>query len=125
MCAMGAYTRSDHADRNSSIAENFMRSANAPAISAGVMMAKVIWNMAYTDSGTVSPRCDTVSWLEVSPCTNFIPLSSTRSQPPKNGVPGVNAHEYSTSHQSKLTTQVQAKLCMSVASTFFFRTIPP
>ena len=28
---------------NQSMAENFMRSANAPAISAGVMMANVIW----------------------------------------------------------------------------------
>ena len=28
-----------------------MRSANAPTISAGVMMAKVIWNMKNTVSG--------------------------------------------------------------------------
>jgi len=28
---------------NSSRAENFIRSANAPAISAGVMIANVIW----------------------------------------------------------------------------------
>ena len=28
---------------NHSMAENFMRSANAPAIRAGVMIAKVIW----------------------------------------------------------------------------------
>jgi len=28
---------------NSSMAENFMRSAKAPAISAGVMIAKVSW----------------------------------------------------------------------------------
>ena len=46
MCAMGAYTKSDHADMNSSIAENFIRSAKAPAIRAGVMIANVIWNMA-------------------------------------------------------------------------------
>ena len=30
---------------NQSIAENFIRSANAPTISAGVMMAKVSWNI--------------------------------------------------------------------------------
>ena len=30
---------------NQSIAENFMRSANAPAMSAGVMIANVIWNI--------------------------------------------------------------------------------
>ena len=28
-----------------------MRSAKAPAISAGVMMAKVIWNIENTNSG--------------------------------------------------------------------------
>ena len=39
---------------NQSIAENFMRSAKAPAISAGVMMAKVIWNIMKTNSGMVS-----------------------------------------------------------------------
>ena len=69
MWAMGAYTRSDQADRNSSIAENFMRSAKAPAMSAGVMMAKVIWNIAYTDSGMVGARCETLKLLALSPCT--------------------------------------------------------
>ena len=34
-------------------AENFIRSAKAPAISAGVMMAKVIWNAEKTYSGMV------------------------------------------------------------------------
>ncbi len=34
---------SDHKAMNTSMAENFMRSAKAPQISAGVMMAKVIW----------------------------------------------------------------------------------
>jgi len=29
-----------------------MRSTSAPTISAPVMMTKVSWNMAYTDSGT-------------------------------------------------------------------------
>ena len=35
------------------MAENFIRSAKAPVISAGVMMAKVIWNIMNTDSGMV------------------------------------------------------------------------
>ena len=38
---------------NSISAENFMRSAKAPQISAGVMMAKVIWKHMKTDSGIV------------------------------------------------------------------------
>ena len=32
----------DHSVMNTSIAENFIRSANAPVISAGVMIANVI-----------------------------------------------------------------------------------
>ena len=38
---------------NQSSAENFMRSAKAPLISAGVMIAKVIWNIMKTLSGIV------------------------------------------------------------------------
>ncbi len=34
-------------------AENFMRSTIAPMISAGVMMAKVIWKVMKTSSGMV------------------------------------------------------------------------
>ena len=35
------------------MAENFMRSAKAPAISPGVMIANVIWNIMNTVSGMV------------------------------------------------------------------------
>ena len=38
---------------NSNKAENFMRSAKAPTISAGVIMAKVIWKVMNTVSGIV------------------------------------------------------------------------
>ena len=40
-CATGAYTSVSHRALNSSMAENFIRSAKAPTTSAGVMMAKV------------------------------------------------------------------------------------
>src|SRR5579862_6995896 len=40
-CATGQYTRINHSPMNQSSAENFIRSANAPQINAGVMMAKV------------------------------------------------------------------------------------
>ena len=43
MCAMGEYTHTDHSTRNTAMAENFIRSANAPVISAGVMMANMSW----------------------------------------------------------------------------------
>ena len=43
MCAIGKYTSRLHSTVNSSIALNFMRSAKAPEISAGVMMANISW----------------------------------------------------------------------------------
>ncbi len=43
MCAIGKYTNVTHSGMNSATAENFMRSAKAPTISAGVMQANVIW----------------------------------------------------------------------------------
>ncbi len=42
-----------HSALNSSTAENRIRSAKAPTISAGVMIAKVIWNMKNSVSGIV------------------------------------------------------------------------
>ena len=39
----------------SSTAENLMRSAMAPTISAGVMAAKVIWKMTKVSSGMTTP----------------------------------------------------------------------
>ena len=42
-----------HNPMNHIMAENFMRSAKAPAMMAGVMMAKVAWYIRKTFSGTV------------------------------------------------------------------------
>ena len=36
-------------------AENFMRSAKAPTMSAGVIAAKVIWKKMKTNSGMTTP----------------------------------------------------------------------
>ena len=43
MCASGAYTQSDHNVMNTTVPLNFMRSAVAPVISAGVMIANISW----------------------------------------------------------------------------------
>ena len=51
MCAIGRYEKVNHSTMNSSTAENFMRSANAPTIRQGVIAANVIWNAAYRYSG--------------------------------------------------------------------------
>ena len=45
MCAIGKYTKVIHSTMNSIRGQNFTRSASEPTISAGVMMAKVIWKM--------------------------------------------------------------------------------
>ena len=43
MCASGAYTARNHSARNRTVPLNFMRSAVAPVISAGVMIANINW----------------------------------------------------------------------------------
>ena len=55
-CASGEYTRIDHRVSTTSHPENFMRSANAPVISAGVMMANISWNAMNTVAGMVGAR---------------------------------------------------------------------
>src|SRR5690349_10719744 len=61
-CAIGAYTHSDQSAMNTSIDENLIRSANAPVISAGVMMANIIWYIMKTDSGMVGAMWLTDTW---------------------------------------------------------------
>ena len=46
------YTSRIHRVMNTKMALNFMRSAMEPTMSAGVMMANINWNMAYTFSDT-------------------------------------------------------------------------
>jgi hypothetical protein len=41
ICAIGAYTITDQNTMNTAIAPNFMRSAKAPLMSAGVMIANM------------------------------------------------------------------------------------
>ena len=63
-------TSPDSTSWNSSTAENFMRSAKAPTISAGVMMAKVIWKAANSVAGIV-PLMLSI-WIEAK---NTLPKS--------------------------------------------------
>src|ERR1043166_7043593 len=48
MCASGKYTRNIHSVMKTMIAENFIRSAIAPTISAGVMIANMSWYIENT-----------------------------------------------------------------------------
>src|SRR5437762_541544 len=53
-CARGSYTNVDQRSRNTTYARNRIRSAMAPEISAGVMIANISWNMACACSGIVA-----------------------------------------------------------------------
>jgi hypothetical protein len=74
----------NHSAMNHSMAENFMRSAKAPTISAGVMMANVIWKVMKTVSGMVPVRLSTVTPLRnarPSPPTKLLKLVTPASMP--------------------------------------------
>ena len=43
ICAIGAYTMKNQSVMNSTVPENFMRSAVAPVINAGVIIANINW----------------------------------------------------------------------------------
>jgi len=62
-----------HEPENQSMAENFMRSAKAPTIRAGVMMAKVIWKAKKRISGIV-PQAVPASM----PCAKSLPRPPTK-----------------------------------------------
>ena len=66
---------------NHIMAENFMRSAKAPAMIAGVMMAKVAWYIRKTFSGTVLARGWTLPRRPVPKARDSEPMASL-SVPP-------------------------------------------
>ncbi len=55
MCASGKYTSNIQPTMKAMMAEYFMRSAIAPTMSAGVMMANIIWYMENTLCETQAP----------------------------------------------------------------------
>src|ERR1700761_4489465 len=117
MCAIGLYTMIAHSTMNTSIAENFIRSANAPVISAGVMIANISWYTMNVCSGIVAAY----AVFGATPP----PRRNTLCSPPINALPVPNASEYSTNAHNTVTTAIMAKVCIIVPSTFFFRTRPP
>src|SRR5690606_961779 len=51
MCAIGRYENVNHSTANTSTAENFTRSANAPRMRHTVIAANVAWNATNSSSG--------------------------------------------------------------------------
>jgi hypothetical protein len=56
MCAIGAYTSTDHSARNAIMAGNLILSAVAPTIMQAVTRANMPWKMKNSISGIVSPN---------------------------------------------------------------------
>ena len=76
---------------NSSTAENFMRSAKAPTISAQVMPAKVAWKAANTISGITTPLLKVAALAKVPLALSQMPFMNSRSRPPMKLLPSVKA----------------------------------
>jgi hypothetical protein len=117
-CAIGAYTRIDHNRTKPTQAENRMRSATAPVIRAGVMMANISWKAMNASGGIVSSSNPVGN-------TTFASRSHARSKLPIHLLSPLNASEYVTTAQMIVTSPRQKKFCMSIPSTFLARTIPP
>jgi hypothetical protein len=66
---------------NHIMAENFMRSAKAPAMMAGVMMAKVAWYIRKTFSGTVLASSCTLPRKPAPKARDSPPITPLRSPP--------------------------------------------
>ena len=77
---------------NASTAENFMRSANAPTIRQQVIAANVAWNAMNSSSGITTPLLKVAGHRErCRSVGSNMPFMKTRSKPPKNALPSVNA----------------------------------
>ena len=97
------------------MAENFIRSANAPTMRAGVMIANVSWNIWNTDSGIVP---DTVS--TPTPERKNLPTPTNALRLP----PSPKARPYPYTVQMRVTMQVMTKHCIMTDRTFLARTRP-
>ncbi len=93
---------------NATHAENFIRSATAPVIKAGVMMANIIWKVMNRSPSASRPESPTKSKPPMMP-----PLSV-----PKASV-------YPIRVQVTVTIEMVKKFFISMLSTFLERTMPP
>ena len=66
-----------HSTQNSTTAENLIRSAKPPTMSAGVIAAKVIWKQMKTYSGISTPS-EKVAAIEFG----VTPARNSREKPP-------------------------------------------
>ncbi len=83
MCASGSYTRVVHSREKTRNAENFIRSAKAPVMSAGVITANIAWKIMNAWCGMVAayPGYGSVP----------TPRRPAQASDPTNALPGANA----------------------------------
>ncbi|MNT50980.1 hypothetical protein D3C86_1828810 [compost metagenome] len=98
---------------------NRIRSANAPVISAGVIIANFSWNIANKTNGIVgnAPQA-------IFPNVPFI-IKNVRGSPIIPPISSPKAKLNPTITQRIVIRHIQIKLCIIVEITFFLLTIPP
>ena len=104
---------------NSKYPQNLILSANAPEISAGVIMANFIWKTANSINGIVGASDQALLVPTLLKNKNLLgfpmipPIESPKARP--NPI----------TTQTTVITPIAIKLCRMVLITFFFLTIPP
>ena len=94
---------------------NFMRSTNAPIMSAGVITANVIWYSAQSASGSVSWRVSLV-----------MPARNALSSPPTRELGASEKQsEYPKANHMMLVTSAHTRHCANTLSWFLRFTSPP
>jgi hypothetical protein len=126
-CATGKYTTVPHRTRNTTQLQNFARSAIAPEIRAGVMIANISWNIAKASTGSASapghgfssvPNPASLPAPSVSPAQSRLPNRPPPTSLPKERLKPNNAH-------STVITASEMKFNINMLSTLFERTMPP
>ena len=133
--ATGKYTIVTQMATKSDQPQNFARSATAPEIRAGVMIANISWNIAKTSTGTPAlsvlgqrgpdlvdrPKPQTLPTHRVAEPEQLVAAADQAVT--DCGRP--NASEKPYSAQSTPTMAMQMKFIISMFSTLFERTMPP
>ncbi len=100
---------------------NRMRSAIAPRMSAGVMIANMAWNMTNAYSGM--PRGDVAKFAVTE--SSVTPASPAFERSPIPALPVPKARLYPSSTHRTPTMPAESMHCMSTLRTFFARTRRP
>src|SRR5699024_364639 len=96
---------------------NFILPTTAPVISAGVIIANIIWNAAYTRCGILSAYGPASQPTPFNPSQSKLPITPPWSLP--------NESEYPKSVHIDTDNPMIATQAIIVFTTFFLLTSPP